>query len=321
VRYPRSFRRGTEASTGCPYNEDTLSSYAIALIAARNIKTLHPAFYHRHIARCLTTPRALLGVVQAFFSLASQTIALDLPPEFVIHENDPLQALQSSYAGDDDEAISIVSQFAGAHVHEIWPWVYGLEHEIYEIDQSYGLAIAIWYITAGSTWTYHVDAAELREQYLSEFAGQKELCSIFATLPQVPSGTPLQFLCARLDREDQHLKCNLGTSIRYVFSSTGNELADHCWSEVAQMETSGLEWNAETMAEVARLQHQAAEWSDRYHNLNRRIHAEPAVLEYLAVTVVTEAQAIQDSTTTREKAGGRPPTAMTTMEEAHDNIN
>ncbi|MFV9507830.1 MAG: hypothetical protein AB4911_25050 [Oscillochloridaceae bacterium umkhey_bin13] len=75
----------------------------------------------------VVTPRRLLGIVQAFLSLAQQHVKLVLADDLETNPANPLAVLDPSV--NDEDALAIIAEYAGRDVSEIWPLVYGLDDE------------------------------------------------------------------------------------------------------------------------------------------------------------------------------------------------
>ncbi|MEI8305609.1 MAG: hypothetical protein WCF99_00960 [Chloroflexales bacterium] len=213
---------------------DDWSAVTTGLLAAGHLRALFPDFYAAHVAHLPTTPRALLGIVQAFFSLAQQKVELQIADEIT---TDPLHPCAVLNLGDDlDDALAcdLIAQSAGHDVHEIWPVVYGLDLDHEELF-GFGVApplvaVLCWVLAAETAWALPFCAVD---ELIPAIQRQLYQCRIdpailarLDSLPRIPPDTPMEALCDALDAQPLVHGGTLGAIIRYVCHATGNQFAD-----------------------------------------------------------------------------------------------
>ena len=91
--------------------------YRVGLEAAWLLKRLFPAFYRAHVAERCLTPGAMLGVAQAFLSLANRSSELDLAGDLAIDSDAPCSV--PDVQDEDEEALNVLEHVAGAHIAEV----------------------------------------------------------------------------------------------------------------------------------------------------------------------------------------------------------
>ena len=134
-------RSDTDAITRLVESEQ-LAAIHYGRQAAALIRQRFPDFYAAHVADLRTTPPHLLGVVQAFFSLAQQVIQLDHSYALTIDPANPLRVLRPALS--DDDALSYLEEFHGWGLDEVCPEVYGIPTEQEELfDEGRNLLVAV----------------------------------------------------------------------------------------------------------------------------------------------------------------------------------
>lgn len=87
--------------------DEAWRGYRIGLLAAERLRACFPAFYQAHIAGGSVTPSRLLGVVQAFLSLAQQHVVLLLAEDLDTNSANPLAVLDPGV--EDEDALCIIA--------------------------------------------------------------------------------------------------------------------------------------------------------------------------------------------------------------------
>ncbi len=276
---------------------DDWSAVTTGLLAAGHLRALFPDFYAAHVAHLPTTPCALLGVVQAFFSLAQQKVDLQISDEIT---TDPLHPCAVLNLGDDlDDALAcdLIAQSAGHDVHEIWPVVYGLDLDHEELF-GFGVApplvaVLCWVLAAETAWALPFCAVD---ELIPAIQRQLYQCRIdpailarLDSLPRIPPDTPMEALCDALDAQPPVHGGTLGAIIRYVCHATGNQFADLSPGVVAQMDRSNLDWRTEDLDAIGRLQREAQQIAAQYAQLNDAALRHSAVVEAIVAQVASTA--------------------------------
>lgn len=291
----RLARSRLEAQQRVPEGE-AWQGYVIGLLAAERLRGCFPAFYHAHVQSAAVTPQRLLGVVQAFLSLAQQQVELLLAEDLETNPKHPLAVFDPRV--NDEDALSIITEYAGRNVREIWPLVYGLDDE--EELFGYGehpplLAVVCWALAEQTSWANGYVDVESRvpnlQRQLYQCRVHPETLEHLGVLPRLAADTSMELVCERLNQGDLFCSVGLGLIIRYCFHATGNQFADLSYSMVAQMERSNLDWMEEDLAVIGRLQREAEAIADAYRDLNARLLAEPAALPALIARVIEAAGA------------------------------
>lgn len=269
--------------------------YTIGLLAAERLQGCFPAFYQTHVAASVVTPRRLLGVVQAFLSLAQQHVELLLAEDLETNPANPLAVLHPRI--DDEDALAIIAEYAGRDVSEIWPLVYGLDDDE-EALFGYGdhpplLAVVCWALAEQTSWSNgYVNVERLitnLQRQIYQRRVHPETLRRLAELPRLAPDTSMDLVCDRLNQSELFYDANLGLIVRYCFHATGNQFADLSYNLVAQMERSNLDWLEEDLAALGQLQREAEAIADAYRDLNARMIADPAGLEELLARVIAAA--------------------------------
>jgi hypothetical protein len=242
-----------------------------------------------HIAQCSTTSRALLGVVQAFFSLAQQKVELLLSEELDIDPGNPLAVLHPGDEIDDDWAREILTEEVGRDVHELWPVVYGLEdaeEALFGFGTRPSLVAAVcWALAAETAWAMPFVARDALlpsvQRQLYQHRIDPAILGRLDELPALPADVWTEALCEALDTTPALAGCSLGQALRYCFHATGNQFADLSYSVVAQMASSNLDWRSEDLDEIGRQQRAARELAEGFNRLNDATLRHVAVLDEL----------------------------------------
>lgn len=266
--------------------------YTIGLLAAERLRACFPTFYHAHVGALPITPRRLLGVVQAFLSLAQQHLELLLAEDLDTNRADPLAVLDPGI--DDEDALCVIAECAGRDVGEIWPLVYGLddaEDELFNFGTHPPLlAVVCWALAEQTSWLpVYVEVGGMiatLQRHLYQCRVHPETLIRLNDLPRLPADSAMELICDRLSQSEPFHGADLGLVLRYCFHTTGNQFADLAYSVVAQMERSNLDWLEEDMAALGQLQRAAEAIADSYHALNARLLADAATLDDLLVSVL-----------------------------------
>ena len=265
--------------------------------AAALIQRLFPDFYTAYVADLHTTPPHVLGVVQAFFSLAQQQIRLDHSYALTIDPDNPLRVLRPALS--DDDALGYLEEFHGWGLDEVCPEVYGIPTEQEELfDEGRNLLVAVlWWMADRTAWSATMfDMEEVIDYWVDQMAISPEQAAQLDRLPQLERTTDMEVLCTALSAQPFPLTngthIDLGQVVRYVFGRTGNWFADLSCDELAEMSGSGIDWCSDDLIAIAADQTAARGWFEHYHALNALVTAEPAVLSAM-VTAVQQAAAPQ----------------------------
>lgn len=269
----------------------------IGLQAAGHLRSLFPDFYTAHVAQRLTTPRALLGVVQAFFSLAQQKVELLLSDELDTDVQHPCAVLDPGDDVDDAWAMCLLAQSAGHDVHEIWPVVYGLDLDHEELF-SFGavpplVAVLCWILAAETSWALPFCSIDelipVVQRQLYQCRIDPAILRRLGTLPRLPPDMPMEQLCDALDTQPPVQGCALGTIFRFCFHATGNQFADLSYNVVTQMATSNLDWRSEDLDLIGAQQRAARTIAAQYEQLNDAALRSVAVVEAIVERIVASA--------------------------------
>lgn len=293
----RLSRSWMEATLHAP-QQDAWSAITTGLAAAGHLEALFPDFYATYVADRPTTPRALLGVVQAFFSLAQQQVELLLSEELDTNPSDPLVALEPGDTIDDVWARDILAEHVGRDVHELWPVVYGLEdaeEALFDFGIRPYLAAAVcWALAAETAWAMPFVACDSLipavQRQLYQHRIDPAILARLDDLPRLPADVPMEALCDALDAEPPLAGCSLGQALRYCFHATGNQFADLSYAVVAQMASSNLDWRDEDLAEIGRQQRAARQLAESFDQLNAAALRRLDVLDELIARVMSAAQ-------------------------------
>lgn len=303
ARRRRVARGKLEAQQRFPQSE-AWRGYTIGLLAAERLQGCFPAFYQAHVEAAPVTPRRLLGIVQAFLSLAQQHVELLLVEDLETNPKNPLAVFDPRV--DDEDALSIIAEYAGRDVSEIWPLVYGLDDDEEELF-SYGshpplLAVVCWALAEQTSWSHGLLDVE---SLITTLQRQLYQCRVYpetlvrlGKLPRLPPETSMELVCDQLNQGVPFYGAGLGLVVRYCFHATGNQFADLSYGMVAQMERSNLDWLEEDLAAIGQLQREAEAIADAYRDLNAHLLADPAGLEELLARVIAAAVAPCASATT-----------------------
>lgn len=294
----RLVRRSGFDRLGALWNSEQLAAVQYGRAAARCIQFHFPAFYAEHVARCSTSPRLLLGVVQAFFSLAQQRLWLDHSDELTIDPNDLLRVLVPSTS--DVEALAQLEAFHGWGLDEVCPEIYGLPTELDTLfDEGRNLALAIlWYLAEPTAWTSPLlDVGEVLTYWIDQGEVSAERAAQLDGIPQLSPGTNMDRLCdallARPHALPPALDIDLHIAVRFAFSRTGNWFADISADEVAEMGGSGIDWFEANLDEIGALQRQARSACDHYLRLNAYVTSHPDGIPTLVTAVLAAARAAE----------------------------
>ena len=286
-------RRSTMITARTIPEDDDWSAVTTGLLAAGHLRILFPDFYATHVACLHTTPRVLLGIVQAFFSLAQQKVELLLSDELETNPRNPCLVLDPGEGVDDDWALGLIAQSAGRDVRELWPAVYGLD---LDDENMFGfgahpqlVAVLCWVLADETAWSLPYCTVD---QLVPAVQRQLYQCRIdpailnrLGSLPRLPATTPMETLCNVLDTQPPIHGCMLGRIVRYCFHATGNQFADLSYDTVAQMDSSNLDWCLEDLDEVGRLQREARQLATQYEQLNgaalRSVAVVNAIIEHI----------------------------------------
>lgn len=251
-----------------------LSGVAIGAYGAELLRRLFPAFYTAHVAQRRMTPQALLGVTQAFVSLAQQHL-VDLDEmfqEFSI--GDPLRVLEMDGIHSDMDALNILITQARNYLYCPPLTVYGLELEALHGHDDHLLAMGLWIVLSATAWGTNTDVeGDLHELLPAEQADQ------VAALPRLGSDVDLDALCAALEQHPEAQELRLAELLRYVSQQTQNPLADYTMDEVDEgyyrgYSPLGITWSADLL-HVRALQQRAAALYHHYLDLTRALTAAP----------------------------------------------
>ena len=282
-------RSDTDAITRLVESEQ-LAAIHYGRQAAALIRQRFPDFYAAHVADLRTTPPHLLGVIQAFFSLAQQVIQLDHSYALTIDPANPLRVLCPALS--DDDALSYLEEFHGWGLDEVCPEVYGIPTEQEELfGEGRNLLVAVlWSMADRTAWSATMfDMEEVIDYWVDQVAISPEQAAQLDRLPQLERTTDMEALCTALSAQPFHLPdgrpIDLGQVVRYVFGRTGNWFADLSCDELAEMSGSGIDWCSDDLIAIAADQTVARGWFEHYHVLNAFVTAEPAVLSAVVAAV------------------------------------
>jgi hypothetical protein len=287
-------RRSRIAGARAAPQRNEWTAVAHGLLVAGNLQALFPDFYTAHVAHRPTTLGSLLGVVQAFFSLAGQHVELLLPDELETNPDDPLAVLEPNDV-DDAWACAILSEDVGRDVHELWPVVYGLDDvEEATLGVTPQLVAAVcWCLAAETEWALPFDGAHslipALQRQLYQCRISPAILARVDDLPRLPAAVPMEALCDALDVQPPLEGCKLGPLMRYCFHATGNEFADLTSSVVAQMASSDLDWRSADLREIGRQQRAAQQFAQDYDRLNLAALRSAAVLDEVISRVMSTA--------------------------------
>lgn len=251
-----------------------LSGVAIGAYGAELMRRLFPAFYTAHVAQRRMTPQSLLGVTQAFVSLARQhLVELDeMFQEFII--GDPLRVLEMDGIHDDADALQILITQARNYLYCPPLTVYGLELEALHDHDDHLLAIGLWLVLSATAWGMNNDVeGELHMLVPTDHADQ------LWALPRLRSDVDVDALCAALEHHPEAQELRLAELLRYVSQQTQNPFADYTMDEVGESyyrgySPLGITWSAD-MLHVRTLQQQAAALYHHYLDLTRALTDAP----------------------------------------------
>lgn len=270
-------RRSNMAALQVMPQTDAWQGWIIGLRATDHLRALFPHFYTEHVTNRSTTPRRLLGVVQAFLSLASQKVELLLSEDLEVRPPNPLAVLDPDCA--DDDALALIAQSAGRDISEIWPLVYGLD----AFDEgllSFGdcpplLATICAGLAEDTAWASFLFAEQeivpAVQRQLYQYRVDPATIALLDALPRLPADLPMESLCDALDIQPPLKGYRLGEMVRYSLHATGNQFADLSYETVTQMEHSGLDWRSEDLDAIGAQQRAAARLAEHYDQLNARM--------------------------------------------------
>lgn len=246
-RRPRVVKRSTLDQLGEVWNSEELAAIHYGRAAARLLRRHFPEFYAEHVAQRDTSPRSLLGVVQAFFSLAQQRLRLDYSDALAIDLHDPLRVLVPPLS--DKQALERLEEFHGWGLDEVCPEIYGLPGEIDVLfDDGRNLALAILgYLAEPTAWASSLlEVDEVLAYWIDQVEVSTERIAQLDALKPLPPQTDMEQLCLMLECQ-QHglppdLDIDLAAAVRFAFGRTGNWFADICADEVAEMGGTGIDW-------------------------------------------------------------------------------
>ena len=296
-------RSDTDAITRLVESEQ-LTAIHYGRQAAALIRQRFPDFYAAHVADLRTTPPHLLGVIQAFFSLAQQVIQLDHSYALTIDPANPLRVLHPALS--DNDALNYLEEFHGWGLDEVCPEVYGIPTEQEELfGEGRNLLVAVlWSMADRTAWSATMfDMEEVIDYWVDQVAISPEQAAQLDRLPQLERTTDMEALCTALSAQPFHLPdgrpIDLGQVVRYVFGRTGNWFADLSCDELAEMSGSGIDWCSDDLIAIAADQTAARGWFEHYHALNALVTTEPTVLSAV-VAAVQQAAAPQLTATPAE---------------------
>jgi hypothetical protein len=305
-------RRSALDQLGAIWNSEALAAIQYGRAAARLIQFHFPEFYAEHIAQLDTAPRSLLGVVQAFFSLAQQRLWLDPSDALTIDPNEPLRVLVPSV--NDEAALKCLEEFHGWGLDEVCPEIYGLPGDLDVLfDEGRNLALAmLWYLAEPTAWASPLlDIGEVLDYWIGQVEVSDERVVQLNAMPQLPPHTDMERLCAALTGPTYglplELNIDLGVAVRFAFSRTGNWFADISAEEVAEMGGAGIDWFDANLDELSALQQEARSACDHYLRLNDFVTSNPNGIAALAGAIWAAAE--QAATTEGGKRAKAPETS------------
>jgi hypothetical protein len=272
-----------------------------------------PDFYLAHVAGRTTTPRQLLGVVQALFSLV-EALGIELPDVLDIRTDprNPAGALEQlpSFVRDAEDALAALESSRWM-LEALHPVVYGQTREVeplFDGGEQNLLALMLWVLADRTSWSLASDdirevlnyaVSELRPAQVS-FAPRLERLRALAW----PPGFPMEELCTRLDRQSCR-GANLGAAVRYVFSMTGLQFADLSMEELDEMGWPGMDWLSVEFDHVAACQAEARQIVQHYYDLDNLVSSDPAVFDEVLAMLGNAARNTRRTLRRRERRQDR----------------
>lgn len=273
---------------------DAFAAITYGRQAAMLIRHHFPAFYAAHVAQLSTSPPHLLGVVQAFFSLAQQRLWLDHSYELTINPNDPLAVLRPKLG--NGEALARLEEFHGWGLDQVCPEVYGLPGDQEELfDEGRNLLVAVlWYLADRTSWSAATfEMEEVIDYWVDQLAITPERAALLDRLPHLDRSVDMGAFCTRLSAQPNQLPADLvhdlGQVVRYAFARTGNWFADLSVDELAEMDGSGIDWYDDLEAIAAKQAEARAVW-EQYLTLNAYVTREPEGLATVVAALLAAAE-------------------------------
>lgn len=221
-RAVRVVRGGGMRRRPSPIGAETVSTYDIALDLVRRMRDLFPAFYQKHIAERVITPRALEAAICAFLALVNRDLfEIDDCMELNVPV-DPLKALDYTEVGSRDGLL--VLEEASYWLSQPRALLYGVGVEGILEDETpqRALTLALWQLGSATNWSIGLDPCVV----IGHSFIPKEAEMLIPKLPPLLTGVPMETIADEVDLPGYPYSSRLGELIRYAFGRTGNPMAD-----------------------------------------------------------------------------------------------
>lgn len=252
---------------GFQYHAD---GWRIGISAATYLRRYFPAFWATNVAQKALTTARLLGAFVAFLELSHrELLTLDIPENTLgLGEYDTEEIPELIDAWIDHGGI-IDTLATGGH------WIFSPPVMTYGFDMddltssTHPLAMSLFWMLRRSSWSV-----------IS--VGTPALCRL--GLRAVPVVTPMDALADVLTWQPPGTDASLGSILRYVSGTTGNEFAD---VSPAETEQDMAWWCVEIFDVPARLalqrqrQREARELAGAYRALNAQVQADTGLMRQI----------------------------------------
>jgi len=290
-----------------PYELDALS---LGLYAAERLAAHFPLAFAAHVTSQRTSLQALLSCAEALLYWAhAELIQLDSGDEVVsIGETHP-GALCAPRLMSRPAAVDRLVDDLGPSLRYPMPLYWGLDRDALVDGNPTDdvLAKAVLAVMHPTSWHLDLPDAWWRTVLMVPWA------DIIASVRPMAPQTDVPALLSTLDSLVVWDTPDLAMIVRYIHSMTDNPYADYAYSEVVEMGSSvSWDWSTDELRAEGVAQRQALAIADHYVALERRIHADPALLGQLLTTLV----ALSDMETVRAQVARGEPHLLPLFPEA-----
>lgn len=251
-------------------SEDLLG-YRNGVTAAHLLRHHFPDFYSAHVAHRPATPHVLLGVADAFCTLAEMHLlhfgygSLSLKDI----EQHPTVVLDR-YLDAKDPLMDLFDEFE----HFLWfalPDFYGIGSPPYDDEESELpdvplVALTFWIMAQDTAWKMMSKTAIDRVLTTKH----PDVVRFLTLVPRLPPTLDMAELCRYLNRIDILGQTDLGSIFAYCFGRTGNMFADYTSEEMYDnWDYNDASWwsSTDTFAYLRAEQDEAFAWSERFWEL------------------------------------------------------